>query len=131
MTSHDAAITHFGQWWRRSQRAGYAFAQGSHLHGGSSERFWLWETRRAWLFGVWLPIVCLLIGFAFGPWGWLTFLVYPLHLLQKIARGSGSLRDRVRLAVFYVLIMFPQGLGQIRFLLDDLLRRQGQIIEYK
>ena len=49
MTSHDAAMTRFSQWWRRAMRAGYAFAQGAHLHGASPERHWVWESRRAWL----------------------------------------------------------------------------------
>ena len=30
MALHDAAMTHFAQWWRRATRAGYAFAQGAH-----------------------------------------------------------------------------------------------------
>ena len=33
MTLHDAAITDFTQWWRRTMRSGYAFAQGAYLHG--------------------------------------------------------------------------------------------------
>lgn len=131
MTRHDAAMTHFSQWWRRSLRAGYAFAQGAYLHGSSPERFWVWESRRAWLFGVWVPIACLLFGLAFGPWGWTAWLVYPAYLLQKIVRGPGPLRDRTRLALFYVLAMFPQGLGQLKFLRDRLAGRQARIIEYK
>ena len=38
MTLHDAAMTRFSQWWRRSKRAGFAFAEGAHLHGASQER---------------------------------------------------------------------------------------------
>ncbi len=33
MTMHDAAMMHFGQWWKRNVRAGYAYAQGAALHG--------------------------------------------------------------------------------------------------
>lgn len=33
MTLHDAAITRFGQWWKRSMRAGHAYAEGAWLHG--------------------------------------------------------------------------------------------------
>jgi GT2 family glycosyltransferase len=131
MTSHDAAMTHFGQWWRRSLRAGYAFAQGAYLHGASPERFWVWEARRAWLFGIWLPITCLALGLLFPRWGWIALSIYPLHLLQKAIRGSGPLKHRCRLALFYVLVMFPQGLGQIKFLLDRMLGREVHIIEYK
>ena len=67
MTLHDAAMTRFGQWWRRSVRAGYAFAQGAHLHGAPPERHWVRESRRAWLWGVWLPLACLMASAAFPP----------------------------------------------------------------
>src|ERR1700730_1276925 len=60
MTQHDAAIVRFGQWWRRHVRSGYAFAQGAYLHGGSSERHWVWETLRALFWGMILPIISLL-----------------------------------------------------------------------
>lgn len=33
MTLHDAAMTRFGQWWKRTVRAGHAFAEGAALHG--------------------------------------------------------------------------------------------------
>jgi GT2 family glycosyltransferase len=33
MTLHDAAITRFGQWWKRTLRSGHAYAQGYFLHG--------------------------------------------------------------------------------------------------
>ena len=36
MTLHDAALLRFGQWWRRSVRAGHAFAEGAALHGAGS-----------------------------------------------------------------------------------------------
>jgi glycosyltransferase involved in cell wall biosynthesis len=131
MTLHDAAMTRFSQWWRRSLRAGYAFAHGAYLHGTSPSRLWVWESRRAWLFGVWLPIACLLCGLVFTAWGWAAWLIYPVYLVQKIARGLGPLKDRIRLSLFYVLAMFPQGLGQLKFLRDRMTARQPHIIEYK
>ena len=51
MALHDAAMTRFQQWWRRTMRTGYAFAQGAYLHGARPERHWIWESRRAWLWG--------------------------------------------------------------------------------
>src|SRR5581483_7970923 len=80
MALHDAAMTHFSQWWKRILRSGYAFALGAHLHGSSAERHWVWESRRAWMWGFWLPLFCLTAGLIFGPWGWATFLIYPLQL---------------------------------------------------
>ncbi len=108
MTLHDAAMTRFGQWWRRTQRSGYAFAQGAHLHGTSPERYRVWESRRAWLWGLCLPLTCLLITLMFEPWGWAIWLIYPLQVLRQTARNQGSLNQRAVLALFQVLARFPK-----------------------
>jgi hypothetical protein len=131
MTLHDAAMMHFGQWWRRAMRAGYAYALGAYLHGTSPERHFVWQTRRAWLFGIWLPLACLLTGLIFEPWGWTAWLIYPLHMLQKMVRSQGPMNSRARLALFEVLIQFPQSWGAIKFMFDRLLARQPHLIEYK
>jgi glycosyltransferase involved in cell wall biosynthesis len=131
MTLHDAAMTHFRQWWTRIARSGYAFAHGAYLHGGSSERHWVWESRRAWLWGIWLPLVCLMAGLFFNPWGWAAFLIYPLQILRQSTRNTGSLKQRVTLAIFQLLTRFPEAAGQIKFMRDRLLGRRSQLIEYK
>lgn len=33
MTLHDAAMTRFSQWWRRTLRSGHAYAEGAWIHG--------------------------------------------------------------------------------------------------
>jgi GT2 family glycosyltransferase len=131
MTLHDAAMTHFGQWWRRAVRTGYAYAQGADLHGAPPERHRVWEVRRAWVLGIWLPLACIAAGLVFGAWGWAALMIYPMHLLQKVVRGSGPLRLRLRLALFYVLGHFPEGWGVIMFTRDRFLGRQARLIEYK
>jgi hypothetical protein len=131
MTLHDAAMTRFGQWWQRAVRSGYAFAQGAYLHGTRPERHSVWESRRAWFLGACLPIACLIISLAFPPWGWCVWLVYPMHVLQKVVRSSGPLGNRALLALFHVLVLFPQSWGQIKFTRDRLLGRQARLIEYK
>ena len=131
MTLHDAAMTSFRQWWRRAVRAGYCFAQGAYLHGSQPERHFVWETRRAWLLGAWLPLACLAAGLALGPWGWAVWMVYPMHMLQKAIRESRPLDVRLWLALFYVLGSFPQAWGGIVFMRDRLLDRQAHLMEYK
>jgi GT2 family glycosyltransferase len=131
MALHDAAITEFLQWWRRTTRGGYGFAQGAYLHGGLPERHWVWESRRAWLWGIWLPMACLASGLLFAPWGWAVWLIYPLQVLRQTVRNTGSLVDRATLALFQVLARFPEAWGQIRFMHDRLLGRQARPIEYK
>jgi glycosyltransferase involved in cell wall biosynthesis len=131
MTLHDAAMTRFAQWWRRAVRAGYAFAEGAYLHGAPPELHWVWEARRAWLWGVWLPFVCLATGIVFGAWGWAAWLIYPLQILRQTVRNRGPVSDRAVLALFQVLARFPEGWGQIKFTWNRLLGRQAHLIEYK
>ena len=131
MGLHDAAMMRFGQWWQRAIRAGYAFAQVAYLHGASPERYFVWESRRAWLWGTWLPLACFVAGFTFGPWGWAAWLIYPLQMLRQMARNPGSPSHRATLAVFQTLARVAESWGQIRFWRDRVLGRKARIIEHK
>jgi glycosyltransferase involved in cell wall biosynthesis len=131
MTMHDAAMLQFRQWWYRNVRSGYAFAAGAYLHGAPPERHWVWESRRAWIWGIWLPIVCLAMSLAISRWGLALCLIYPLQMLRQMFRSTGTLSDRAVKGFFQVLGRFPEGVGQLKFLRDRLLGRQALLIEYK
>lgn len=91
MALHDAAVTSFGQWFWRTVRNGYAFAQGADLHGATPQRYWVWESRRAWLWGIWLPIACVVVGLIFGPWGWAAWLIFPFQFVRQTVQIVGRL----------------------------------------
>lgn len=131
MTLHDAAMTRFGQWWRRNLRSGYAFALGRHQHGAPPERMWVWESRRAWLWGIWLPLACLVAVLAFGWPGLVLAAIYPLQLLRRIPRQRGALPDRIKFATLELLGRFAEGAGQLRFAAERLFGGRSGIIEYK
>lgn len=131
MTLHDADMTRFSQWWQRARRSGYAFAEGAHLHGAPPERHWVWESRRAWLWGIWLPLLCLIAGVVAAPWGFVSFLVYPAQMLRQAVRGGGGLRERITKSFFQLVGRFAEAAGQIQFLRDRLLGRAATLIEYK
>ncbi|SRR5579871_2107775 len=131
MTLHDAAILHFNQWWRRQVRCGYAFAQGAYLHGREPERHWVWESRRAALWGVGFPILFLDALIVLGWWGCLLLLVYPLQIVRRMTKLSGSRRARVQFACFEQLARFAEALGLLRFMRDRLLGWRGRLVEYK
>lgn len=130
MALHDAAMLHFRQWWRRAQRAGYAFAQGAHLHGALPERHFVREARRAAAWGLLLPPAALVATIAL-PFGWITWLIYPMQLVRLIVNNTGTLADRVRLGFFQLLARFPEGLGLAMFWRDRLLDRRPRPIEHK
>jgi GT2 family glycosyltransferase len=131
MAVHDAAMTHFSQWWKRSLRAGYAFAQGAALHGAKPERHFVWESRRALLWGLMLPAACVAGAAALGPLALLAFLIYPLQVLRLTHTGSGAIGDRASIALFQVIGRFPESLGVVRYERDRFLKRTPTIIEHK
>ncbi len=122
MTLHDAAMTRFSQWWSRSRRAGYAFAEGAALHGAPPERHWVREARSARIWAGAIPLVVLAGVVAVGPLALLLLLMYPLQILRLAARGSGPLGTRGLRAFFWVLGKFPEALGQLRY---QMLRWRG------
>lgn len=124
MTWHDADMTRLAQWWRRSRRAGHAFAEGAALHGAPPERHWRAETRRALIWGAALPAAAL-AGAALHPAALLLLLAYPAQIL-RLSRRMGAER-----AAFTVLGKFPEAIGALEYHLNRLSRRQARLIEYK
>ena len=131
MTLHDAAMTRFGQWWRRTLRGGYAFAEGAFLHGATPERHWRRESRRAWFWGLLIPLLTLITSLLIGWSGLLLLLVYPLQVVRLARRGDGVSGNNWLLAFFLVLGKFPEMLGQIKFLLNRFGAGKSALIEYK
>lgn len=124
MTLHDAAMHRIGQWWKRTRRAGYAFAEGAALHGAAPEFHWVAETRRALIWGLGLPVAGLL-GIFVSPWLALVFLAYPVQVL-RLWRRLGLER-----ALFLTLGKLPEAMGVVQFWLNRLLHRRAALIEYK
>lgn len=127
MTLHDAAMLKFRQWWKRSQRCGFAYALVSDLHRKDPQSFWVAETRRAVFWGGLLPI-CILLSSVVSPWLLMTFLIYPLQWLRlrrKRAVSGGAW------AYFIILGKLPEFLGVARYRWLRLTGRQMRLIEYK
>jgi len=131
MTLHDAALYHFGQWWKRVLRGGYGYAQGSELHGAPPERHWVMESRRVWLWGLALPVAIVVLSLAFGWWGLCLLALYPLQVIRLGLRGKRTARENWLRAGALVVGKFPEMLGQLKFLLDKVRRVQSGLIEYK
>ncbi len=131
MTRHDAALYRFGQWWKRMLRGGYAYAQGAQIHGAPPERFWVAESRRTWIWGLYIPLGALLLSVSLGWSGLLLLLVYPAQMARLARAGRHSMRENWLRAGSLVLSKFPEMLGQLKFLRDRLMRAQSRIIEYK
>lgn len=125
MTLHDAAMTRFSQWWRRSRRAGHAFAEGAALHGRGPERHWLRETRRALFWGLALPAGAVVGALALHPGALALLMLWPLQVVRLWPRMGGEA------AVFTVLGKLAEAQGVLQFHWGRLMRRRAGIIEYK
>ena len=131
MTLHDAAMTRFGQWWKRTVRCGYAFAQGADLHGAPPERHCIRESQSAWFWGLGIPLG--IIVFALWWWTWtpVLLLIYPLQIVRLAMRGKRTVRENWWRAGFLVLGKFAELCGQVKFLLHRHLGGIPRLIEYK
>lgn len=134
MTRHDAAMTRFAQWWRRSIRSGHAYAQGMAMHGSSAERHYVRESSRIWIWAVLFPLFVIAAALLTRGWGGLLVLAYPL-LMLKVARGrtkrGDSLRDGLLYGFFTVLMKWPQLIGQLKYFWRHLRGAAVHIVEYK
>lgn len=131
MALHDAAMMRFGQWWKRSKRTGYAFAEGASLHGAPPERHGVRESRSAWFWGLGIPAGTFGLSLWLGGWALVLFLVYPLQIVRLALRGGRSPRENWWCAGFLVLGKFPEMFGQMKFLFRRHLGGQTRLIEYK
>ncbi len=125
MTWHDAAMTRFSQWWKRTRRAGHAFAEGAALHGAPPERHNVARTRRALFWGAGVPLA-ILAGLAVTPWALLLGLLWPLRAVRLMVRGTDPAR-----AIFLVLGNLPEALGVLEYRIKRAMGRKSALIEYK
>ncbi len=131
MTRHDAAIKEFRQWWRRSLRSGYGFAQGMNLDKNSPEPQWRREVRSAWIWGLGIPLATVCAVGVAGVAGLALLSVYPLQVLRLALRGRRTARENWWRAWFLVITKFPEVIGQTRYYLHHLGGMRSRIIEYK
>ena len=126
MTLHDAELTRFGQWWRRAQRGGFAFAEGAALHGRAPERHFVTETRKALIWGLALPLVIVLAALLLSPWALLGVAIWPLQVLRLRRRGEPWAS-----AIFLTLSKFPEAQGALQYYWRRLSGGRVALIEYK
>lgn len=134
MTLHDAAMTRFGQWWKRNVRSGHAYAEGYAMHGAPPERHFARDVRSNWLLGLVLPVIAIAAGALTWGWGLILFGIYPLLALRMYVRlrnAEMSSGDKLAFMFFTILGKFPHVIGQIKYMLNRATGRRSKVIEYK
>ncbi|MDM7458198.1 MAG: glycosyltransferase family 2 protein [Paracoccus sp. (in: a-proteobacteria)] len=130
MTWHDADMTRFGAWWRRTIRDGHGFAQVGHMHQDHFRR----ERLRVWIYGLALPLI-FLAGLVWAAW--LSLAVLAVYLLSWF-RTARNLRRRgvgrsmaQRQAALLTISKLPNLYGMATFHARRLSGNDMTIIEYK
>ena len=135
MTLHDLAITRFSQYWRRSQRAGYAFAAVSARFRTSSDQFWsgeVWRNRLRGLFWLLTPVLALAASVALLSL--VPVAIWLLILFAMAARTAWQYRWKSAPWSTLLLYGFHSHLQQIPILfgqLQFLFNRNKALMEYK
>ncbi len=135
MTQHDIDIGSFAQWWKRSVRSGYAYAEGAALHGAPPERHWVRESRSIWIWGAAIPLSAVLFAWPTGGKSLLLAAIAYLALFAKILLGRAA--DRMEpvasaapFASWCVAMKWPQAVGQSLYWYRRWRGSSSEIIEY-
>lgn len=133
MTRHDAAMTRFGQWWKRNLRAGHAAAEGAQRH--PEDRFSRRTVRSNVLWGFALPATAAGMaapsaGASLGLFGLYGVLWWRTRRYRMRAHGSSPAAASVY-AAYCVLGKFPQFAGTLQFHANRVRGKKSALIEYK
>ena len=130
MTLHDAAMTRFGQFFKRAQRAGFAGAEGAAMYGRGPERHGVVGTRRSLIWGLAIPLVILLGLLVIGPVALAGLLVYPAQVIRLALRDGGD-RFAWEQATLLTVGKFAEARGVIDYYWRRWRGHQAALIEYK
>ena len=139
MTLHDLAMTRWEQYWRRAERAGYAYAEVASRFRDSDYPLWSAEVRRNQIHAA-ILILAALCGIVFAVvekslWPLLLPVVFYLGLIVRTARRvewkDPSLVTRLLYGVHSHLQQIPILIGQLSYYRDRRAGRRRRLIEYK
>lgn len=139
MTLHDLAMFTLKQYWRRSVRTGYAYAEISTKYARTDDPLWSAESKSniiRGIFWLWGPILAVVVSILFHSI--VPFAIFAVAAFALFARTALKTRHRtnsLKLLLAYSLHSHLQQIpilfGQVRYHKQ---RRQGgdaAIIEYK
>jgi glycosyltransferase involved in cell wall biosynthesis len=132
MTMHDAAMTRFGQWWKRNVRSGHAYAEGAAMHGAPPERHFVKDVRSNWLWGLVVPLLAIGLAWPTCGWSFILLLAYPLQIVKVLRWAKKqNFPHSGAYATFTVLGKFPQAVGQVKYWINRWSGKKSRLIEYK
>ena len=115
MAEHDAKILTLGQWWKRTQRGGFGFAQVWSATRPLPQRLYARQLRSAFLWAFAFPLAVVVAAILSRQACVLLAIpaAYALQITRIAMRSSGPQRWTNAALVF--LAKFPEALGAARF----------------
>ena len=139
MTGHDLAITHWRQYWKRSTRAGHAYAEVSQRLDASGQTFWAAETRRNRNRALTLITLCLagiVASILFRTlWPTLAVLLFFAAIsLRSALKARWKSSDPLTLFLYGIhshLQQVPIYCGQLQYRWNRRKGKRVRLLEYK
>ncbi len=145
MTGHDMNMHRFSQYWRRSVRTGYAYAQLADRYRNTDDPLWVRDQKRNFVMGAFWPLTlivavaaCAMLGWLRSEWiaaplvAWLLLLIAASFRSARRLRWKSASGSTLMLAGLHShLQQMPILLGQLRFFRDRARRRDRGLMEYK
>ena len=140
MTIHDAAMTRFGQWWKRQVRTGYA---GLDVERRFQLHIFDRILKSACFWGLAIPLFSAAIAVALGWLGsawwaiaWLALAVFAyvlqtLRIAWHVTDPQAHCWYRLQYGFFTMLSKLPIALGALRQFVEAVRGKQAQLLEYK
>lgn len=120
MGTHDSDMSTYNQWWVRSVRTGFAYANAV------SWGRWQGERKSIIFWGAIIPIL-IVSGILTSPfYGSLLILIYPFQIFRVTYKLSIPYKpkDKLLYGLFCVLDKFPMFVGMIKFYYSRLINTQ-------
>jgi cellulose synthase/poly-beta-1,6-N-acetylglucosamine synthase-like glycosyltransferase len=129
MTIHDARIHRFGQWWTRSVRGGFGYAEVWSTTAQLPRRAFDAQLRRAFFWSVGVPLIVVIAALLIGrPIVLLALpLIYAAQILRMTVRRGMSVRA-LQSAGMVMLAKLPETIGALNYFLG---RKSNRLADYK
>ncbi|WP_380879921.1 glycosyltransferase family 2 protein [Sphingomonas sp. DBB INV C78] len=141
MALHDAAMTRFGQYWRRTKRNGHACSELAWRAHGAPDPLWERQARSILIWAVAIPALifsAVIIGATLTGFGWIAaialLLLYPVQILRiarRERRDGASSGFAFARAALLVVGKFAELQGLIAYHRRRLTGGGVKLIEYK
>jgi GT2 family glycosyltransferase len=134
MAIHDAGMTRFSEFWKRSVRSGHAIGQRFDLHGRGPARDCERDMKSLYVWGMGLPITAICLAILMGAWAlviWPAALAYLFWRVRGYRVSRGDALPQASLYAGSILIAkYAQVIGWLQYRWNRL-RGEFRMIEYK